>query len=235
MTLRTFIIGLVVSFGLPWLFAVVIPFANMRTIEPVEFVENVDNKEGIYHPKFNGRITTGAAVYGANGCYQCHTQVIRPTYAGADIWRSDWGGLASDPDRGDTRRESTVYDYLGQDYAQIGATRNGPDLSNFGRRVETYLEEGERAEDWVFNHMLFPRKGANETAVNSKCPSLKFLFKSVSHYGQTPDSEFSMGSDDGKLLIPTDKARALASYLLSLKRDDAVPASIDYSPKKAAK
>ena len=136
MTFRSFAFGLTASFGLAWLAVVIVPFFLMRTPKPVAFDEVADGKEGIYHPKRAGRVINGAEVYSANGCYHCHTQLIRPTYAGNDLGRPDWAGLKGDEARGDTRRESNVFDYQGESFAQIGLNRLGPDLSNLGRRVE---------------------------------------------------------------------------------------------------
>ena len=93
-------------------------------------------------PKRAGRVADGAKVYAENGCYLCHTQVVRPTYAGNDLYRPDWGGLKTDADRGDTRRETNAYDFYGEKFAQIGVMRMGPDLSNLGRRVETLYAAG---------------------------------------------------------------------------------------------
>src|SRR5690606_31419544 len=130
MSFRQFAFGLTATFGIAWLAVVIVPFFLMRSPQPVAFDEVKDGKTGIYHPKTTGRVANGAQVYAENGCYLCHTQLIRPSYAGNDLGRPDWAGLKKDEERGDTRRESTVYDYLGEDFAQIGVTRLGPDLSN---------------------------------------------------------------------------------------------------------
>ncbi len=94
MTFKTFIIGLLCSFGLPLLLIVIIPFSSMQAIEPVSFNENDDGMDEVYVPRRNGRITDGAKIYGANGCYVCHSQLVRPTSstAASDVWRSDWAG-----------------------------------------------------------------------------------------------------------------------------------------------
>ena len=44
-------------------------------------------------------------------------------------------------------------------------------------------------------------------------------------------SDLGLGKD-GEEVLPTDKVRALTSYLLSMKKDDAVPYSINYSRDK---
>ena len=121
MSLRTFIFGLAASFGVAWLFIIVVPFIKMRNLEPIQLNEATDGTTGIFYPKRTGRITNGALVYAENGCYLCHSQLIRPTYAGNDLYRSDWGGLKADPDRGDTRRETNAYDFSGVKNKKISA------------------------------------------------------------------------------------------------------------------
>ena len=118
MTFRSFAIGLTAAFGIAWLAVVVVPFFSMRDVKPVAFDEAADGKTGIYFPKRTGRVANGAEVYAANGCYLCHTQVVRTTDAGNDLGRPDWGGSKTDETRGDTRRESNVFDYQGEKFAE---------------------------------------------------------------------------------------------------------------------
>lgn len=232
MSLRHFILGLSVSFGLAWLTIVVVPFVKMRNLAPVKMTEEADS--GTYFPKRAGRIANGAEVYAANGCYNCHTQVIRPTYAGNDLFRPDWGGLKSDPDRGDTRRETNAFDFLGESFAQIGENRIGPDLSNLGRRVEANYSP-ENPSRWLYAHLFNPRFELDRQG--SSCPSFRFLFEEKAVGAGIPEDAvtFSTGevaSKDGKVFVPTSDAKALVSYLLALKKDSPVPASLDFSPNK---
>lgn len=228
MNFRNFAIGLTASFGLAWLAVVVVPFFKMRDLSPVSFQEGVDQQTGMYFPKTSGRVVNGYEVYAENGCYQCHTQVIRPTYAGNELKRPDFGGLKSDPDRGDTRRESNPFDYVGLDYAPIGVTRTGPDLINYGRRV--LRDHGANAEAYLYQRLYNPRLDP-AIAAWSNCPSLPFLFEKKEIKGQRSDRALSIATDDGTEILPGEKARALASYLLSLQHDQAVPASMNYAPK----
>jgi len=145
MTFQKFILGLVAAFGLPWLLLIVIPFGKMSSLEPVHFDEDKDGITGVYESSQVGRVAKGSEVYGANGCYVCHTQVIRPTYAGTDMWRDDWAGQKKNADDKDTRRESNPFDYAREDniagIAHIGLNRVGQDLSNVGYRLEARAEE----------------------------------------------------------------------------------------------
>lgn len=248
MTVKNFFIGLVATFAIPWLVVIAIPYSQMRTIEPVELDEINDGKTGEYAPKRQGFIGAGAAIYAAEGCATCHTQVARPTYAGNDVFQESLAGVKNDPERGDTRRESTIWDYSGTDYAWIGETRIGPDLSNYGRRVElrTSLKNEKLAkskgvevsvlknaqlfspESYVLTHLFNPR--LDPEAFWSTCPTNKHLFNKVNKYG--PGTRLAVPvqnkDDEGSMIVPTGEAIQLASYLLSLKSDDEVPFSMNY-------
>lgn len=231
MSFRNFAIGLTASFGIAWLAVVIIPFFALRNPKPVRFQEGVDEQSGIYHPKREGRVLNGALVYAENGCYFCHTQVIRPTYAGNDLGRPDWAGLAADPDRGDTRRESNLFDYSGLDFAQIGVTRLGPDLMNVGLRIEA--TKGADAEAWLFRHLFDPRSDPERPW--STCPPFPFLFEEREITGQRSDDALDIPTAPGMEIVPGPDARALVSYLLSLKHDDAVPSYMNYAPAPTGK
>ncbi|QTN30812.1 cbb3-type cytochrome c oxidase subunit II [Akkermansiaceae bacterium] len=225
MSFRTFILCLSVSFGVAWLAIIIVPFAKMRGIEPLA-VEEADGTNAVFIPKRAGRITDGAEVYAANGCYQCHSQLIRPTYAGNDMFRPDWAGLQFDEVRGDTRRETNAYDYAGEDFAQIGVARIGPDFSNLGRRIEANYAKGVEPEQWLYSHLYNPRWKPDRR--NSACPSFRFLFDIREIKGNPSDEALPFPVEDGMEIVPTPDARALVSYLLSLKKDQPVPASLGF-------
>ena len=230
MSLRTFILGLSASFGIAWLAIIVVPFIKMRNLAPIQLNEATDGATGIFYPKRTGRIANGALVYAENGCYLCHTQVIRPTYAGNDMYREDWGGLKADPDRGDTRRETNAYDFAGEKFAQIGVSRMGPDLSNLGRRVESIYAAGKDPEAWLFAHLFNPRQ--EPLRWKSTCPSFRFMFTERPVTGN-PSADAIAVLEGGKIeVVPNEDAKALVSYLLSLKKDQAVPAVLSFSPPK---
>jgi len=232
MSLRHFIIGLSASFGVAWLAIVVVPFVKMRNLPPLAQTAEPDSPA--YFPKRTGRVVNGAEVYASNGCYNCHTQVIRPTYAGNDLFRADWGGLKADPDRGDTRRETNAYDFLGEEFAHIGVSRTGPDLSNIGRRVES-IYAPENPARWLYAYLFNPRYEVDRT--KSTCPSFRYLFEEVpvgaglSEDAVTFSDGRSPGSDTTQF-VPGPDAKALVSYLLALKKDQPAPASFDFAPGK---
>jgi cytochrome c oxidase cbb3-type subunit 2 len=136
MTVKTFFYGLIASFGLPWLVMLIIPFGTMRSMEAPQYDEINDERTDIFNPKHSGRRGNGSLIYGQEGCAMCHSQVTRPSYAGQDVFREGQGGFKKDPERGDTRRITNVWDFIGEERAHIGETRIGPDLANYGNRLE---------------------------------------------------------------------------------------------------
>lgn len=65
----------------------------------------------------DAKARAGMDVYRAQGCWYCHTQMVRSVPADALF------GAASKP-----------ADYAGQDPAMLGADRSGPDLAHVGSR-----------------------------------------------------------------------------------------------------
>ncbi len=231
MSLRTFILGLTASFGAAWLAMVVVPYFKMRDLAPIADPA-AKSATPIFYPKRTGRVADGAKVYAENGCYLCHTQVVRPTYAGNDLYRPDWGGLKNDADRGDTRRETNAFDFIGEKFAQIGTNRMGPDLSNLARRVETEYAVGSDPAAWLYVRLYNPT--ANPKLWNSTCPPHPFLFEKREVKGNPSKSALPVDVGAGFEVVPGSDARALVSYLLSLKKDHPVPAALDFAPKKKA-
>lgn len=231
MTFRTFILSLSASFGVAWLAIIVVPYFKMRSLEPIPMGEDAIGTNAVYIPKRSGRIADGSEIYGENGCYLCHSQLIRPTYAGNDLFRPDWAGFVYDDDRGDTRRETNVFDYVNEDFAHIGVARVGPDLSNLAVRVENAYApaEGMTAEQWLYRHLYAPR--LNPKRSDSKCPSFKFMFEENMTSGVPSDEALPFTGEEGGEIVPKPDAKALVSYLLSLKKDQAVPSSLDFAPR----
>ena len=224
MTLRTFILALAASFGAAWLAVIVAPAAAMRALPTLAFNPEADRQAGFYHPKRAGRTADGALVYAAHGCNQCHSQLVRPTYAGNDMLRPDWGGLAGDLDRGDTRRETNARDFEGERHALVGVARIGPDLSNLGRRLDARLADtGRSHEQWLLRHLYDPRLDP-ELAL-SLCPPHRFLFDSRPLRGKRPADALDVPAPAGRQVVPKPAARALVSYLLNLRKDHPLPAA----------
>ncbi len=239
MTFKAFISALALSFGIPWLLIIVVPFGKMRNLEAVHFEMANDGKDEVYVPRRSGRITTGSALYGANGCYVCHSQLIRAGYAGSELGRPDWAGFRVKDENGvsvNTARETTPYDYVGEPFAHIGIMRIGPDLTNVAGRIQGYLEDpltkAESPENWLYLHLYNSALKTRTLNDISGCPRQTHLFDERAIYGQgSPEAVPGLGRD-GVEVLPTPEAKALVSYLLSLKKDDAVPYSINYSREK---
>lgn len=230
MSFRTFILGLVATFGVAWVAIVIVPFFKMRDLAPIHLDEATDGATGIFFPKRTGRIANGAEIYAENGCYLCHTQLIRPTYAGNDMYWPDWAGSATDPDRGDTRRETNAYDFFGEKFAQIGVSRMGPDLSNLAIRVQREYAVGGDPAMWLFKHLYNPRFEPHRW--KSTCPPMPFMFTERKVTGARSTDAIAYSSSKNTELVPDSDARELVSYLLSLKKDQAVPAVLNFGPPK---
>jgi len=130
------IAGLSLAFALPWIFLVMVPFITGSNLKALPYPEGQEVDGGVtaYPDKAlyqHGSSDYGRQLYAAEGCAYCHTQVIRPTYAGADMWRKGWGGREEDG----FARETQARDYLQEEIAPLGYQRIGPDLSNVGHRI----------------------------------------------------------------------------------------------------
>lgn len=222
---RYFTLGLVLAFGFPWLVLVVGPYAAMRSIEPVPYgesdFESAFAPENSYFPPGRaGLVAQGHRVYAQEGCAYCHTQVIRPTYAGRDRWRDGWTGRGPDwsGDEPPTEvRETTPRDYLGESYAFLGVQRIGPDLANAGWRITD--------EEAMHRHLYDPRSVHSWSVM----PAFRHLYELRRRDGQGSDEalqlEGKLAPAEGYEVVPSAKAKALLSYLRSLRKDYVLPGS----------
>lgn len=133
--------GLVIAFGLPVILLILLPFIESSKLEPIPYGEGDEVEGGVAaYPDKNfyrvGASDYGRQIYAAEGCAYCHTQVVRPTYAGYDMWRPGWGGRESDG----LARETRPRDYALEEVAPLGYQRIGQDLSNVGHRITTREE-----------------------------------------------------------------------------------------------
>lgn len=190
--------GLALAFAFPWIFLILVPFVSFSNLEPIPYGEGEEVEGGVvaYPDKALYRVGSsdyGRQIYAAEGCAYCHTQMVRPTYAGPDMWRKGWGGREEDG----LARETLPRDYPLDDVALLGYQRIGQDLSNVGHRITT--------RELMHRHLSDPKS----IDPNSAMPAYLHL------YTESP-------YDDGKL-IPSTRAEALVDYLLSLKKDQPVP------------
>lgn len=133
----------------------------------------------------------GRAVFVANGCSYCHTQQVRP--------------LAEDKVFG---RPSAPGDFVYQTPELLGSERTGPDLTDIGTRQPSKI--------WQYIHLYNPRAVVPESIM----PSFSWLFNVVAKApaGVTPVPVPAAYAPAKGVVIPSQKARALLAYLLSLKQ-----------------
>jgi cytochrome c oxidase cbb3-type subunit 2 len=149
----------------------------------------------------SGEAAAGAEVYRANGCYYCHTQLVRARGEGSDL------------DRGWGPRRTVARDYLRDRPVMLGQARYGPDLANLGGR-ETNAQR-------MYLKLYNPRI----VLPGSTMPRFPYLFDEKRRGpGKLPDPDalklppgFGPGGDVD--VVPRPEARALVAYLASLKAE----------------
>lgn len=108
-------------------------------------------------------------------------------------------------------RRSVARDYLYDYPVLLGSQRIGPDLLNIGNRQSN--------ADWHYRHLYRPRSVVKGSAM----PEYRYLFEVRERNGEgSPDALDleALGMDSemaGKEIVPTDKAKKLVAYLLSLR------------------
>ena len=138
----------------------------------------------------SGQITT------AGGKTETHVVAT-----GADITRG-WGV-----------RRSVAADYLYDDPVQLGSLRVGPDLADVAARLPD--------ANWQLLHLYAPQGMVK----NSGMPPFRYLF-TTQKIGDKPSPDalvfppgFTPAPPAGYEVVPTDDAKNLAAYLLSLRAD----------------
>lgn len=189
-----------IAFLLPWLFLIVIPYISYSNAKPVPYAEGQVVEGGLLaYPdralQRHGASDYGRDIYASEGCAYCHTQVIRPTYAGPDMWRPGWGGR----EEGGFARETQPMDYATEEFALLGYQRIGQDLSNVGHRITS--------REAMHKHLSDPKSFDPDSGM----PAYRHLYEK---------------SPYGTGLVPKPAAEALVDYLLSLKKDQPLPAKL---------
>ncbi|HSI65218.1 MAG TPA: cytochrome-c oxidase, cbb3-type subunit II [Candidatus Saccharimonadia bacterium] len=117
-------------------------------IVPTVTVNRARNVEDRIQVPYTPLELAGRDIYVSEGCYNCHSQMIRTLVP--DVLRY---GPAS-------RLGESIYDFP----YQWGSKRTGPDLARLGKKYP---------DIWHFNHMLDPRS-VNQ---NSNMPNYPWLFE----------------------------------------------------------
>lgn len=215
--LRKFVLGVAAAFGLPWLILIIIPVLKAQKLAPEPYDKDRDGIEGVYPGA--GIYRQGQLVYLREGCSQCHTQMIRPaTYSGVmDGWKKGWGSDQSEQPRNAIRRSSPL-DYLGEPVAPLGVQRNGPDLTNLGYRVT----------DAASLHVQLYAPQLHEG--QSIMPAFRHLYEvrkiQATKSNDALDLPKPFAPKKGYEVVPTESAKLLVNYLLSLKKDAPIPGQV---------
>ena len=133
----------------------------------------------------------GRAVFAGNGCGYCHTQQVRP--------------LPEDKVFG---RPSAPGDFSYQTPELLGSERTGPDLTNVGN--------SKPSDVWQYIHLYDPRAVVPQSIM----PNFRFLFRVTDQLpaGETAVPVPAQFAPAHGHVIPTQRAKALVAYLLSLKQ-----------------
>ncbi|HWL16162.1 MAG TPA: cbb3-type cytochrome c oxidase subunit II [Opitutus sp.] len=199
-----FFIGLFCAAALSWAGVVLWPHLQMGSLVPY-----VDETEGKAYPlRLSGIAAQGQMVYDDLGCAACHTQQVRRP------------GFGSDKERGWGDRQTVARDYIYETHVQLGDSRLGPDLANVGGRKTPY-----DAEDLY--KLLYAGSGA--------MPAYKFLFEQRSIADRQPSDyalalRGNLAPAPGTEVVPTMRARALVTYLLSLNHTFEYPEARPVEP-----
>jgi cytochrome c oxidase cbb3-type subunit 2 len=203
-----FFLGLFFALGLSYAGIVLGSNAQLGSLAPY-----YDDTEGSSFPQwFPGVGARGQLVYKDLGCAACHTQQVRRP------------GFGSDQARGWGERQSVARDYIYQPAPQLGLARMGPDLTNVGDRKPSAPD----ADDLL--HLLY--------AGSEGMPSYRFLFehRRVGVDAQPSDDALKLtGSLEPKAgweIVPTQRARDLVGYLVSLKTTYDYPEAVPVVPEK---
>lgn len=105
-------------------------------------------------------------------------------------------------------RRSVATDFVYDSTVMLGSQRVGPDLANVGARLPD--------ANWHYRHLYAPRFDVKDSAM----PAYMFLFTERKIDGRPSADALQLTGDfaprSGYEIVPTDEARALVAYLLSL-------------------
>jgi cytochrome c oxidase cbb3-type subunit 2 len=192
-------LGVLATLAASWLGLVAVPRHQLAPLD-ADLSTNAANVVVTYPPARSGEAVQGHELYVTHGCVACHTQQVRPANGGSDLARG-WG-----------QRRTVARDYLRDGLVQLGASRLGPDLANYGERLGTNAFNLVR----LFNPRL--------VVTNSTCESVPFLFRqrAVTGGNLAPDA-LVVPSAAGTEIVPTIAVRQLAAYLSSLSTSADLP------------
>ena len=194
-------LGVFAILGLSW--AGLLLTAHRQLGGLSQFKDPVD--ESLHPQPLSGIADEGRLVYQDLGCVSCHTQQVRREGFGADLERK-WG-----------QRGSYARDYIREHTVFIGQSRLGPDLRNVGARLGDTATADEYA-DWFYKVLYAPQT----VAPGTNMPAYTSLFDVHPVRGRQPSDHAlkltgKAAPAAGEEVVPTARARALVTYLQSLK------------------
>lgn len=189
-----FFFGLFGALALSW---AVLVFGSSNQLGNVK--THFDTLDNLTYPQpMPGIMAQGKDVYRSLGCASCHTQQVR---------RPNYG---NDKARGFGEHQSVARDYMLQTLPQLGASRRGPDLANFGLRATAA-----GLDRTTLLVRLYTGQGS--------MPAYPFLFEQRPVIGTPLSTALPVATAPGMQVIATSKANALADYLLGLKQEYVFP------------
>jgi cytochrome c oxidase cbb3-type subunit I/II len=139
-------------------------------------VDRAKNIEGRLQEAYTPLELAGRDIYVAEGCYNCHSQMIRTLVP--DVMR--YGRSGHDDDY--SHLGESIYDFP----FQWGSKRTGPDLAREGGplvdKENPHLRTGKRDNLWHFNHFLDPR----QTSPGSNMPPYPWFFENKTDFKSLP-------------------------------------------------
>lgn len=203
--LPSLLFGIFLAFAASWLGVAAYSYTHLAHLEPV-----TDESTGdIVPPHITGLAVAGQRVYAANGCVSCHSQQVRPAAFSTDVEKAK-------AEHDLSVRPTVARDFLRFQPALPGSLRIGPDLANVGLRSTDV--------DWFHRHLYEPAEMTHGSAM----PSFRYLYRLRKISGQ-PSAQAVQGltgphaPQPGYEVVPTEEARVLAAYLMSLKRNYPLP------------
>jgi cytochrome c oxidase cbb3-type subunit II len=215
-------LGLLATFVASWSGMVLAPQIQLGRQHPSPQMQPlgkppVEGDAGEIYPQARlGLAEQGRQVYRQEGCYYCHSQQVT--------------GHPADARWTQNGRFSVHRDYLFDDPAFFGVQRFGPDLANVGVRLGDL--------NWQLIHLYDPNAFIDRKSnKNSVMPPYRHLFEKRK-IGRVPSPDALKLPDTVKIepgyeIVPKPQARALATYLVSLKQNVNLFEAPMYAPKAA--
>jgi cytochrome c oxidase cbb3-type subunit 2 len=194
-------IGIFATFISAWIGLVAYPKVALGNLQQIMDPDT----QTMVPPTLSGSAIAGQRVYASAGCVYCHSQQVRQPYITTSDLARGWGS-----------RPTVARDYIFEQPVFLGTMRTGPDLANVGRRWPDPM--------WHHRHLYEPA----EVSPGSIMPAYRYLYRMQQIVGQ-PSADAVTGlvgpyaPPEGYEVVPTEEARAVVAYLLSLDKSYPLP------------